>query len=1240
MTENIQFFQINLNKCHDAQAKLMVDLTKLEVQQYICLIQEPHFGWLKPSSIHRQSMQVFHGKGCKKLWPRAMIVASKNLKISVIEELTSRDTTCINLHSSDKEIMICSSYQDINFTELINIDQCVEKAKATSKELIIGTDSNSHSQLWFSNSTNPRGEVFEEFICQNNLLLCNVGNKPTYDCSIGRSIIDITLVTSQISDRIQSWTVQDENYGSDHKLITFTLNSNSIQTAKFRNYKKANWKYFHTSLAKQKWENPPEYWCKETIDSEVEKLDQDITLALDKVCPEKEHKFKSKTQPWWNTNLHNLKIKEKRAYDKWDSTRIGNDLEGATDKHEAYKKSRKEFKRAVRKSKRTSWQKFTSECNDIYLLNKIVHKGQQNSISMMEGCDTALDSNKVLMDTHFPGSVPVEDPPLSAANQADPDTADTETDNRNASSNDCIKISNKDLNDLNFLDTPRVKEAFKDMKALNSGGPDGKKSIVFQNLPNNMLYRISRIYKASVKLKYTPSKWCEADVIFLPKQDKPCYNQPKSFRPISKFNVLLKGLEKLVKWELEKTSLVENPLHKDQHAYSRVKNCNTALTRVVDQIEKGLLRKEFTLGLFIDISGAFNNLITEKALQAMRDRGFPEHLVSWYESFVTNRVANSELLGSKVKRKLKLGTPQGGVLSPLCWNVPMDELLELLNKIDGVTAPGFSDDLSMLATGKDETRLSEILEEALKVAKAWLEKYGLSISPTKSVAVMFTNKQDKNWKKRPITFEGQEIPFKKEVKYLGVILDSKLLWTSHVNHKLGKAKRHLMAFHRAISKKYGPCPILMKRAYTTIVVPAFTYGCHVFGDRCQQISVQKALNRLNRLASLLIASVSPSTPTKGLEIIYHQMPMHILIEQKASETMARINDQIHPNWDGLGHNKRNGHIQRWRAQAPKITKNTIKTDRIPTEIVKERNFKVHSIDNGRTSRKEATGIASYTDGSVLDSKTGCGVHTVLGKRVIYNGHFYLGDSPTVFQAEVTALRISAEKLIRDGWEDQTITFYSDSQASLAALDKLTVKSDTVKKCLSTLNHLGKKNKVHLRWVKAHVGIPGNEVADSLAKKGTAIGGNPAIELLTPSVKQKEAIKSYFLKKWSKDWKSYNAARQTKIWFPEPDSKKSQELLKRSRSNLSRLVQFLTGHNMLKRHRNIQKGIDDPESCRLCLEEEESSFHVIAECNAMQSYRTEIFHTLNNLPNPPVWTIQQVEDFLKKSPVGNMLDEHP
>ena len=124
-------------------------------------------------------------------------------------------------------------------------------------------------------------------------------------------------------------------------------------------------------------------------------------------------------------------------------------------------------------------------------------------------------------------------------------------------------VLDKYLNDLNFLEPKRVKEAFNDMRAHNSGGPDGLKSIVFQNLPHNMLTRISKIYKACMKLSHTPQKWCEADIIFLAKPDKSRYNVPNSFRPISKFNVILKGLEKLAKWELERTSLSEKPLSRN-----------------------------------------------------------------------------------------------------------------------------------------------------------------------------------------------------------------------------------------------------------------------------------------------------------------------------------------------------------------------------------------------------------------------------------------------------------------------------------------------------------------------------------------------------------------------------------------------------------------------------------------------------------------------------------------------------
>ena len=60
------------------------------------------------------------------------------------------------------------------------------------------------------------------------------------------------------------------------------------------------------------------------------------------------------------------------------------------------------------------------------------------------------------------------------------------------------------------------------------------------------------------------------------------------------------------------------------------------------------------------------------------------------------------------------------------------------------------------------------------------------------------------------------------------------------------------------------------------------------------------------------------------------------------------------------------------------------------------------------------------------------------KFAVYNGNFYLGNTTTVFQAEVTAIQKSAEMLIKKQMVNQTITFFSDSQASLAALDHLTV----------------------------------------------------------------------------------------------------------------------------------------------------------------------------------------------------------
>ena len=71
--------------------------------------------------------------------------------------------------------------------------------------------------------------------------------------------------------------------------------------------------------------------------------------------------------------------------------------------------------------------------------------------------------------------------------------------------------------------------------------------------------------------------WNESEKCPQCEPGKERYDTPNSHRPISMFNVLPKGKEKLVKWDLERNSLTENPLHVDQHAFSRQKGTDTAL---------------------------------------------------------------------------------------------------------------------------------------------------------------------------------------------------------------------------------------------------------------------------------------------------------------------------------------------------------------------------------------------------------------------------------------------------------------------------------------------------------------------------------------------------------------------------------------------------------------------------------------------------------------------------------------
>ena len=141
-------------------------------------------------------------------------------------------------------------------------------------------------------------------------------------------------------------------------------------------------------------------------------------------------------------------------------------------------------------------------------------------------------------------------------------------------------------------------------------------------------------------------------------------------------------------------------------------------------------------------------------------------------------------------------------------------------------------------------------------------------------------------------------------------------------------------------------------------------------------------------------------------------------------------------------------------------------------------------------------IQCYTDGSHIDRKTGAGIYFKPPLTLeMENQAFSLGRLTTVYQAEVTAISVSADIMNKAGITDQTIMILSDSQAAIKALASPLVKQKLVGNCIVNLNLLSQNNQVTLMWVPGHSNIDGNEEADTLAKTGA----HKTYELPEPAV---------------------------------------------------------------------------------------------------------------------------------------------
>ena len=178
-------------------------------------------------------------------------------------------------------------------------------------------------------------------------------------------------------------------------------------------------------------------------------------------------------------------------------------------------------------------------------------------------------------------------------------------------------------------------------------------------------------------------------------------------------------------------------------------------------------------------------------------------------------------------------------------------------------------------------------------------------------------------------------------------------------------------------------------------------------------------------------------------------------------------------------------------------------------------------------------------------------------------------------------------------------------SALRVLSRASVNSKLVHQCILDLNALGRNNTVHLEWIKAHHGYAGNELADEQAKIGASspiIGPEPF--LWFPSAHVTQHHNNFYKKRWTTSWSKCTDCRQTKLWLPSCNTKFFKPILECIRHVVGRLVQLITGHCDLMRHRLITQD-SDTACCRLCHSGDETPEHLATDCAGLNRWRTEV-----------------------------------